>query len=68
MLADSNRLVKEDWLPYIEDYLEKLRKERELRHPSYVFLFPTDKDVEDLLLRVATFTLSSPETSTSTSL
>ncbi len=45
--VDSNRVAKEDWLPYIKD-------------PSYVFLFPTDKDVEDLLLRVAIFTLEKP--------
>jgi hypothetical protein len=57
---DPDRLAREDWLPYIKDYLEKLKKERELRHPSYVFLFPSDKDVEDLLLRVASFTLREP--------
>ncbi len=57
---DYNRVTKEDWLPYVKDYLDKLRKERELRHPSYVFLFPTDKDVEELLVRVATFTHAVP--------
>ena len=56
------RLAKEDWLPYVEDYLAKLKKERELREPSFFFLFPTDKDVEDILLRVGTFTLTVPET------
>ncbi len=56
--VDSNRVAKEDWQPYIKDYLDRLKKERELRYPSYVFLFPTDKDVQDL--RVATFTLEKP--------
>lgn len=57
---NRERLTKEDWLPYIEDYLVKLNKERELREPSFFFFFPTDKDVENLLLRVATFTLEDP--------
>ena len=61
------RLAKEDWLPYVEDYLAKLKKEKERREPSFFFLFPTDKDVEDLLLRVGTFTLTAPETTSTTS-
>jgi hypothetical protein len=67
---NTERFVRKDWLPYVEDYLAKLKKEREQREPSYVFLFPTNKDVEDILPRViSTFTLSIPEnTSTSSSL
>ena len=65
---NTERFVREDWLPYVEDYLAKLKKERELREPSYVFLFPTDKDVEEILLRVGTFTLSVPENTSSSSL
>jgi hypothetical protein len=64
---DTERFVREGWLPYVKDYLAKLKKESEQREPSYVFLFPTDKDVEDILLRVGTFTLSVPETTSTTS-
>jgi hypothetical protein len=64
---NRERIAKEDWLPYVKDYLAKLREERELREPSFFFLFPTDQDVEDLLLRVGTFTLTVPEITSTTS-
>jgi hypothetical protein len=53
-------LARDDWLHYIKDYLAKFKIARELKYPSYYFFFPRDKDVEDLLLRVATFTLTEP--------
>ncbi len=43
--AYSNRVKREQWIEYIKDYLEKLKIARDLRHPSYYFFFPTDKDV-----------------------
>ncbi len=52
------RVKQEAWHEYVKDYLAKRRVERSRGYPDCIY--PSDQDVEEVLLKAATFTLSRP--------
>ncbi len=52
------RVEREAWHEYIKDYLAKRRDRRHRGYPNCIY--PTNKEVIDLLLKASTFTRSIP--------